>query len=373
MVCTRFLFALLLLVGCAPSTAVTLEARRDRDGGTLEVPVDAGREVEVVLFDRARISSDGNAPNFHRVRVALPVLDGGPFESVKLFTQLDTTCFPFESWRTNPPPPGHNWPANCDAFDRNYEWRLRDPTADAGTPAIELLRAITPFGGPLALEVDVTDVINGMTAAREVEVEIPTYSDGAGIVSGSQGGWFVSGRLLALKGTPPRRVLSVTPLLYRSLFTADAQQSLAFTVPPGTARTVVEYRATGHGGPTTNAPGCFGPAEEFCTRRFTFKADGQPFDDRQLLRTNCAQLCTVTAFPSAAGGTIMACKENPCGSIGSVRASRANWCPGSVTPALVFEPPSFKTPGAHTFEFTIDRIATGGLWQVSVTVFAYGP
>jgi hypothetical protein len=43
-------------------------------------------------------------------------------------------------------------PADCDAFDRNFEIALDEPDADSGAPpGLELVRAITPFGGPLRL------------------------------------------------------------------------------------------------------------------------------------------------------------------------------------------------------------------------------
>jgi hypothetical protein len=347
--------------------------RRSPDAGEVDAGTDAGSEqYEVLLFERARISSQGGMPNFHRVRAALSALRGGPFANVTLVTQLDTTCFPFTSWATNAPPAGHTWPADCDAFDRNYEWSLIDPSLDGGAPAIELLRAITPFGGPMRREVDVTDVFNTTSGPREVQVNIPTYSDGAGQVSGSNGGWFVSGKLVVTTGAPPRKVLAVTPLLYRSLGAADRTQAFSFTTPPGATRVVVEYRATGHGGPTSNDRGCFGPAEEFCTRRHTWRADGVELDSRRLLRTNCSDGCTLTASPTATGGTVMVCAENPCGSIASVRANRANWCPGSVTPPIVLWAPEWSTPGPHTLDLEIDRIATGGSWVVSATLFVYG-
>lgn len=325
---------------------------------------------DVTLFERERISSMASAPNFQRARATL-ALDGGRFASVKLVTQLDTTCFPFTSWADNPPPPGHNWPADCDAFDRNYEWRLKDPTIDGGAP-LELLRAITPFGGPLRVETDVTDVFNAVSGPRELEVVIPTWSDGAGRVSGSNGGWFVTAKLAFTPGTPPRRLLAVVPLLARSLGPADKSQRFAFDTPPGAREVVVEYRATGHGGPTNNAPGCFGPAEEFCNRVHTLRGDGQVLDMRVLNRTDCARLCTLQAFPTPNGGARMACAENPCGAPASVRASRANWCPGSVTEPILVTTPAWNRAGPHEFSFDIADIAQGGSWVVSATVFVYG-
>jgi hypothetical protein len=62
------------------------------------------------------------------------------------------------------------------------------------------------------------------------------------------------------------------------------------------------------------------------------------------------------------------CEQNPCGDILSVRAPRANWCPGSETPPLAYG--GTLSTGNHTFAFSISSIA--GQWRVSATVYAYG-
>jgi hypothetical protein len=101
-------------------------------------------------------------------------------------------------------------------------------------------------------------------------------------------------------------------------------------VPGGTTSSRLEFRATGHGGGMIMpGSGCIGPAEEFCKRTFTFFADAQQIDELDAWRDNCADFCTVTHY---APFNLDYCLENPCGAIQSVRASRANWCPGSVTP-----------------------------------------
>ena len=77
-------------------------------------------------------------------------------------------------------------------------------------------------------------------------------------------------------------------------------------------------------------------------------------------------------FRSPSGQNFQYCQENPCGAIQSVRAPRANWCPGSVTPPRVEEPAAWGAPGAHSFSYDIDTIDGSGLWRVTAVVFAYG-
>jgi hypothetical protein len=66
----------------------------------------------------------------------------------------------------------------------------------------------------------------------------------------------------------------------------------------------------------------------------TLTADGTAFvAAKKMWRTDCKNLCTLTK-----GGPFGDyCKENPCGAPESVRAPRANWCPGSETAPLTAE------------------------------------
>ncbi len=162
-------------------------------------------------FQSTWITSDSSAPNFQHADAPIDFHDG-PFQSVVMQVELTSPCFPFSSWGTVPA--GQNWPPTCDAFDRNFEFSLDDPGPDGGPPGLELERAITPFGGPLSLTVDITDVANGLPGPHTLRVVIPTYSDSAGQVSGSDGGWTVSTQITATPGPPPRNVLAVESLVY---------------------------------------------------------------------------------------------------------------------------------------------------------------
>ena len=338
---------------------------------------DSGPEAEAgpaapytqMLLDNARITSISSMPNY-QVATADVQLTGGPFASVTLTVDLTSTCYPFSNWATDKPPAGQNWPADCDAYDRNFEMALLDP-ANPTNPGLALVRAITPFGGPEEITQDVTDAFNAIGSGdRTFQITIPTYSDGAGQVSGSDGGWNVTAQLAVVPGTPPRNVLSVQSLIYTSIPAAQSGMatSLPFTLPKGTASTTLEYRVTGHGGATDTTGECIGPADEFCERTHTLTMDGQPLATMKPWRTNCATLCTQETNDAGYGPVGSYCEQNPCGEIASVQAPRANWCPGSETTPFTYNPT--LAPGDHTFAFTISTIA--GNWRVSSTVYAYG-
>ena len=341
-------------------------------------PSDAGSEtppdlppvetVSMPLFDDVRIGSNPSEADFQNAQIDVDF--GGPYAHVVLVADLVSSCFPFAGWKDDPPPSGQNWPPRCDAFDRNYEFTLDEPQKDGDPPAIELVRAITPFGGPEHFEVDVTDVINGRPGKHAVRVHISTWSDGAGQVSGSNGGWSVSAHLDVTPGKPERPVLAVIPLLNTYQGRMAAGIDLPFVIPPGTKAARIEYRATGHGG-GSGGLGCIGPAEEFCMRKQTLKLDGQTAFEGNLWRDDCDQNCTLETQGSGTS-SFQYCLQNPCGNIDSVKAPRANWCPGTMTPPLMVTADALPAAGPHTFSYLVPFIANGGGWRLSAVVVALG-
>jgi hypothetical protein len=315
-------------------------------------------------FDAVRITSDGSKPNFQQATTSVTFHDG-PFASVKLVVDLASTCFPWSQWQQHPPPSGQGWPAECDAFDRNFDLTFDAAQKDGDPAGFNVIHAITPFGGPEHLETDITDLANAAPGAHRLRVVIPTWSDGAGKVSGSNGGWNVTARIVATPGTPPRKVLAA-----RALFEGGVplhSPEIPFTVPAGTTSARLELRTSGHGGGQGDAH-CIGPAEEFCHRGLTVNLDDQPLDTIDPWRTDCTSLCTMTS-----GGPFgQYCKENPCGSPDSVRAPRANWCPGSETPPFTWTSDVLRAAGDHKFAWDFSAIAGGGSWQVSAIYYAYG-
>lgn len=333
----------------------------------------------VQVFDSARIGSNGDLDNFQVVRANFDV-GADPVEQATLVVSLRSTCFPFEQWNDDPPPAGHNWPASCDAFDRNFHFFVDDPNDDlvddASVP-LELVRAITPFGGPLDFEVDITDVVNGLVnsgrgGVHRLSSHITTYSDGAGQVSGSDGGWNVSARLDLEPGTPPKNVVDVRSIFNSNLVTGSEATQHTVALKDG-ERGLLYVRTTGHGGPNSDDD-CIGPAEEFCERSHRLLIDDTVDFTYRPWREDCQELCTLTTGTMPGVGTIQYCAENPTGSIQSVRAPRANWCPGSITPAFDVE---FGSPGNvaadHDISWTVNRIAEGGSWFTSLTVVVFRP
>jgi hypothetical protein len=328
-------------------------------------PPSAPRSIQV--FDQVRISSDDQAEH---VRKAGAELDFGaePVSSARLIVELTSPCFPFEDWNDQEIPAGHNWPLLCDAFDRALTVSLDDPEQPGqGAPGLELLRAVTPFGGPATFESDVTDVVNGLPGVHRLQVDIGTWGDPEGIVSGAKGEWRVSVRVELEPGPAPRRVLAVQSLVFSSQ-TEPAPAALALSVPEGASLGRIEYRATGHG--AANDPRCRGPAEEFCDRVHTLALDAEVVDEFIAWRDDCAELCTLAHFEDETRNFDY-CAENPCGAESSVRAPRANWCPGSLTPAHVVESAALASPGAHELETRVSELTEGGNWLISLTYFAF--
>lgn len=371
----RWLVLVCALSACSDSSNDVVDAGVGDLGAELDAGADADANVaapySVTVIDNARITSVAELPNFQRVEAAVPQLHDGAFQRVTLVLDLTSTCFPFDSWSSHAPPSGQNWPADCDAFDRNFETSLVDPNAP-DAPGLELVRAITPFGGPLHIEEDVTDVFNTLMSDRAMRITIPTWSDASGLVSGSMGGWNVTARLDVVPGTPESHALAVLPLVYDSFDSTTHAASAPFTLPAGTTHARIDYRVTGHGG-GTGGLGCIGPADEFCHRTHTLTLDGAPLDSISPWRTDCTLLCTAAHYTPASGGAgFDYCAENPCGAMESVRAPRANWCPGSETPPISWQPESLNARGEHTFAFDIADIPDGAQWRVSASVTAYG-
>jgi hypothetical protein len=359
--------------GAGGSSDTESDAATGGDAGTdgpMEEVVEYGEPYSLEPFSESIISSNSGLDNFHNIRAEVD-FGTGSVSAATLVVDLDTTCYPFSGWSDNPPPPGHNWPADCDAFDRNFEFTLDPPVDEGDPPAIELVRAITPFGGPMHFEVDITDIANGSPGLHTLQAHISTWSDGAGQVSGSAGQWEVSARIDLVPGVAPRNVIAIIPL-YNGSYGSDTEQAtIEFEVPEGTTLNRFEVRATGHGGAVDTSPTCIGPAEEFCERSHRLFFDEERLFSQILWRNDCDTLCTITHEGPATGGFDY-CLENPCGAIGSVRAPRANWCPGSLTPPIEMSPSDLNSAGTHTYRHEVLSIAPGGSWRISAVFFAFG-
>src|SRR5207249_2942012 len=159
----------------------------------------------------------------------------------------------------------------------------------AGSTPYEVIHAITPFGGPAHLEVDLTDLANALPGPHRLRVDLPSASDPQGQVTGSNGGWTVSARIQVTPGQAPRRVLAVLPLYRGRIAAGDAPPVISWEVPAGTTAGRLEYRTSGHGQGPRDAR-CVGPSEEFCDRRHQIFIDGVQVEDIEPYREDCAAL-----------------------------------------------------------------------------------
>jgi hypothetical protein len=220
------------------------------------------------------------------------------------------------------------------------------------------------------LEIDITDIVNARPGEHRVTCTIPTWSDAAGLISGSNGGWNIDAQVVITPGQPQRSVLGVVPLVNHNYGAQTQVEPIAFTVPEGTTETKLYYRTTGHGGATDPSDACIGPAEEFCRRTHRLFLDGEARPAFIPWRNDCDQLCEVVHYGPEGGGFDY-CAQNPTGSMDSVRAPRANWCPGDVTPPQVYT--LEMEPGQHTFHYEVEEVFEGGSWRTSAAVVFYGP
>jgi len=304
-------------------------------------------------------------------------LGAGPFRRVTLTFQLESPCFPFDKWRDNPPPDGHAFPAQCDRFDRLMYFEI-DPAASPDVaPGTQVLRAITPYGGPLEKSVDITDFANTHPGPHRLRSFIGTWVDDAGQISGAKGGYFLSVQIAGEPGPPPRAALAAIPLWSGWVQPSTQLKDVQFMLPEGTQRAELSYLVTGHGGGSDASSACIGAADEFCKRTHRVYVDGAALKPEGYAnaafvpwRDDCAALCT-----PAQGHPMMGryCRENPNRAESSVTAPRANWCPGDdVAPIRLQLPAASSTPGAHSARFAIDGIHADGRWQVALVVYAYG-
>ena len=298
-------------------------------------------------------------------------LGEGPFEKVTLIWELESPCFPFSEWDIPAIPSGHNWPAKCDAYDRNAWLKIDPPSADGDPPPFEALRAITPFGGPQREEADITDWANVHPGAHDIRGFVSTWTDGAGQVSGSEGGWWITARIEVVPGPAPREVLDVISIFDGTFGHEDEKLGATFTVPDGATEVRLDYVTSGHGGGEADAD-CIGHADEFCKREHKVFIDDQEVSTFTPWRDNCTELCTPQTHTWPSGSSFEYCEENPCGNMDSVRAPRANWCPGDAVPPIAGPITSIAPPGEHEFSFSVANVADGGSWPTSATIYIYG-
>lgn len=296
--------------GSGKPDAAARDVRTTEDGAG-----DAQTTRRVSLFSNVVIHGAKGKPNRQKAEAQLD-LPKGTYQRATLTVVLKTGCQLPRSFPYNDA---------CDPYDR-----LLTVTADSstrGTP-LELLRAITPFGGNMTYEADVTDYTGWLAGKRTVTIKITTYADPKGKVAGKDAQWKVSAHIDYEKGTPKREVVSVVPLYFHSHTKAKVVEPKRITVPSGATAARLRLRTTGHG-----TPGC----DEFCKKRHRVWVNGLTKLDVKPWR-ECKSLCKPDA-------TKTYCKENPYGAVQSVLAPRANWCPGHATKPISIDVSDLKASG----------------------------
>jgi peptide-N-glycosidase F-like protein len=275
---------------------------------------------------------------------------------------LDSTCFPF-------PPAGSDLLAECEVWTRVFRFIV---DGDGPSPGLEVVRAMTPYGGDWHFEADMTNLVNALQGPHLLEVYIGTLSS-AGGGAGSKAGWNLTARLDLMKGEPRKKVLAAIPLFYADNYTSESgEPSTTFVVPQGTTEAFIEYRVTGHGIGEDTTGECFGGAEEFCQRLHTVFVDGNPIGQFTPWRAEGGPCTLIDYEGQNPAAPTQICCQNPTGVVFSVTVPRSNWAPGTVTPPIVVTSSELLAPGQHTFSYRIDHVAPGfGYWNVSATYFAF--
>ncbi len=276
-------------------------------GAPIELVIFAREEMYAAPTDRRRISREMGFPvaqDFQRITVRLRVYTG---------------C-----------------PTHCDPLARVATVRL----GVEGGGELELLRAVTPFGGGAEWTEDVTDLAPLFTWSHPVSVTLDT----------AEGAWEVDLSIVFEPGPPPREVRQVVPLFdqvdYR---TASDIAALLVRMPVGVTSAAVRYRFTGH---STTGTGC----DETCERTASISIDGTPRLELSPWRTDCA------SFVAA----------SPLGDPAVVSLARAGWCPGDLVRTGVSDVSPWLTGLDLVFDMEIPEVdPTTGTWRVSAALVLY--
>jgi Peptide-N-glycosidase F, C terminal len=265
------------------------------------------------------------------------------------------------------PPAGQNWPTDCDPYDRLAQVSLADP----GKTAMFVLDAVTSFGGSAMWTQDVTDYASLLSGKHTYRVEIDTYSDSQGLVTGTASSHDVTVSILLTPGPPPHDVLLAVPLL-RSDITGggDAGEpmlSAKLDAPSGATQARFDYFTSGHG---ANGPEM--ECDEFCPKQNDVTLDGKSVYAKTPT-SNCSDNCThqsISGSISCAGMTFdYVCQQNPDACPPSATAPRSNWCPSQIISPIAIPLPVTALDGAHTAGVSIKN--ADGTWSTSLSAVFY--
>jgi hypothetical protein len=225
---------------------------------------------------------------------------------------------------------------------------------DDGASEIEIMRFVTPFGGPATYTADLTAfaaLLNGKTTVR---VWVSTWKQPA---------WRVTLTLTyTAEGVGYRRPIWAKTVFNGEITTQRSKLKTAIVVPPGLARPRLQILSTGHA--TDGAGG-----DEFISRTHVLRVDG-------------VEVARWRPW-SEEGGRLRAI--NPTSgrmkiddrTLWASDLDRSGWQPGLLVEPLCM-PLAELTPGTHTIELEILNVRPKdqsgyGYWRISAIAVADEP
>lgn len=230
-----------------------------------------------------------------------------------------------------------------DRYDRAGNVRLVTP----GAPDLEVVRFVTPYGGPAEYEVDVTPLAPLLRGRRTFRAHIDTWSDPA---------WRLDFELRYQAVKEFDNATWAAPAYYAANFNRQdmpAGDSAVVEIPRGLRRVVLEVTSTGH---CTDGR----DEDEFVSKANVISVDGVVVARYHPWRDDCRRFRDRNPY----------CARWTDGTWSS-DYSRSGWCPGVEVPPVEFDLTDHLAPGPHVIRFAIENMrpkdtdGNYGYWRVS--------
>ncbi len=220
-----------------------------------------------------------------------------------------------------------------------------------GMPDLELIKFITPYGGPKTYVRDITHLKPYLEQGGTLKAFVDTWSSP---------GWEFTfefwtrdsrGATDQVDSMPSDWVI---PLIYEESITAEDQPDPVHVyIPEGTYRTELYYLVSGH---CTDGR----DADEFESKFNVVKVDGREVLRYKPWRNDCTRYRDINPYT----------RHWPDGTWSS-DYSRSGWCPGDMVEPLVTDLRMDLPPGRHLMEFAVEDVRPRdenghhGYWRVS--------
>jgi hypothetical protein len=237
----------------------------------------------------------------------------------------------------------------ADRYDRAGNVRL---VVDGG-PDLEIVRFMTAYGGRTDYEVDVSYLAPLLRGRRDLRAYVDTWVSPA---------WRLD---FSLRYTPADSFpapIWAAPIYYSENFNAEKDaggDSVTVTIPPGLARVVMKYVATGH---CTDGR----DEDEFVSKANVISVDGVVVGRMHPWRDDCRKFRELNPY----------CSRWTDGSWSS-DYSRSGWCPSQDVSPVEFDLTDHLAPGKHTVRFAVegmrpkDKDGNYGYWRLSACLVGW--